>query len=239
MPAAYRPARSRRGIPTPARQALHTQSSWVSRNGSPQPSHTSPSDARLPCGAVTRQDLHVQIFVSGTWNPEKARPYSAQAVELGVRIATAGLDLACGPGTGIARYVIDGFRQAPAAGKVRYYLPREADMRAVGETVMPGADEIEQTGLDYPMRNLLQVKRSDGLFVLTGGDGALEEVIAAVVDYRVPVAIVTGAGTVATAVTALLDVYPAWRALVDFGPDVTSLIDPFLTRVGLASASRG
>jgi len=161
-------------------------------------------------------------------------------MELGARVAAGGFDLACGPGTGIARYVIDGFRQAPVGGgKVRYYLPTEADMRAAGEEIMPGADEIEQTGLDYPMRNLLQVKRSDGLFVLTGGDGALEEVIAAVVDYHVPVAIVAGAGSVAAAVTALLEVYPAWRSLVQFGPDVASLVDPFLTRVGVASASRG
>jgi hypothetical protein len=88
------------------------------------------------------------------------------------------------------------------------------------------------------MRNLLQVKRSDGLFVLTGGDGALEEVIAAVVDYRVPVAIVSGSGSVAAAVTALLEVYPAWSPLIEFGPDVASLIDPFLTRVRASSPSR-
>jgi predicted Rossmann-fold nucleotide-binding protein len=180
----------------------------------------------------------VQIFVSGTWNADKAAPYRAQALELGASIGAGGFDLACGPGTGIARHVIDGFRQAPAHGKVRYYLPTEPDMRAAGEEVMPGADEIEQTGLDYPMRNLLQVKRSDGLFVLTGGDGALEEVIAAVVDYRVPVAIVAGAGSAAAAVAALLEVYPAWRALVEFGPDVATLVDPFLTRVGVAAASR-
>jgi len=193
----------------------------------------------MPCGAVAREDLPVQIFVSGTWSPQKARPYGAQGLELGSRIAAGGFDLACGPGTGIARYVIDGFRRATAGGTVRYYLPREEDMRAVGEEVMPGADEIEQTGLDYPMRNLLQVKRSDGLFVLTGGDGALEEVIAAVVDYRVPVAIVSGSGSVAAAATALLDVYPAWHELVELGPDVASLIDPFLTSVAVAGASRG
>ncbi len=162
----------------------------------------------------------MQIFVSGTWNAEKAEPYRTQGLELGARIGAGGFDLACGPGTGIARHVVDGFRDAPGRGKVRYYLPSEEAMRAVGEDVMPGADEIEQTGLDYPMRNLLQVKRSDGLFVLTGGDGALEEVIAAVVDYRVPVAIVAGSGSVATAVTALLDIYPSWRQLVDLGPDV-------------------
>ncbi len=184
-----------------------------------------------------REDLAVQIFVSGTWKPEKARPYRDQAVELGAGIAAAGFDLACGPGTGIARHVIDGFRQAAAAGKVRYYLPTEADMAAVGEEVMPGADEIEHTGLDYPMRNLFQVKRSDGLFVLTGGDGALEEVAAAVIDYRLPVAIVAGSGSVAAAVTALLEVYPGWRDLVALGPDVASLLDPFLARVGVGSAS--
>jgi len=172
----------------------------------------------------------VQIFVSGTWKTEKAELYRDEARELGARIAAAGCDLACGPGTGIARHVIDGFRAAPRRGKVRYYLPREEDMHAVGEEVQPGADEIEHTGLDYPMRNLLQVSRCDGLFVLTGGDGALEEVIAAVVDYRVPVAIVEGAGSAAAAVTALLDVYPAWRELVELGPDVGTLIEPFLTR---------
>lgn len=185
-----------------------------------------------------REDLAVQIFVSGTWKAEKAREYRDQALELGAGIAAAGFDLACGPGTGIAGDVIDGFRQVPAAGKVRYYLPTEADMAAAGEEVMPGADEVEQTGLDYPMRNLLQVKCSDGLFVLTGGDGALEEVVAAVVDYRLPVAIVAGSGSVAAAVTALLEVYPGWRDLVELGPDVASLLDPFLARVGFASAFR-
>jgi predicted Rossmann-fold nucleotide-binding protein len=185
-----------------------------------------------------REDPAVQIFVGGTWKPEQARPYRDQALELGAGIAAAGFDLACGPGTGIARHVIDGFRRAPAAGRVRYYLPTEADMAAVGEEVVPGADEVEHTGLDYPMRNLFQVKRSDGLFVLTGGDGALEEVVAAIVDYRLPVAIVAGSGSVAAAVTALLEVYPEWRALVELGPDVASLLDPFLARVGVASASR-
>lgn len=112
-------------------------------------------------------------------------------------------------------------------------------MQAVGEEVLPGADEIEQTGLDYPMRNLLQVKRSDGLFVLTGGDGALEEVVAAVVDYRLPVAVVAGSGSVAEAVAALLEIYPDWRDLVELGLDVSSLIEPFLSRVGDGEGGSG
>jgi len=181
----------------------------------------------------------VQIFVSGTWSPEKAQPYITQALELGARIASAGFDPACGPGTGIARHVIDGFRHAAGAGKVRYYLPTEEDMLDVGEDVLPGAAEIERTGLDYPMRNVLQVKRSNGLFVLTGGDGALEEILPAVIDYRIPVAIVERAGSAAAAVAALLDVYPEWRERVEIGPDVRSLIEPFLARVSAVSAHGG
>jgi predicted Rossmann-fold nucleotide-binding protein len=180
----------------------------------------------------------MQIFVSGTWKPEKAQRYMKEGRELGARIAAAGFNLACGPGTGIARHVIDGFRDANGTGTVRYYLPTEEDMAAVGEEVLDGADEIEHTGLDYPMRNVLQVKRSDGLFVLTGGDGALEEVLPAVIDYRIPVAIVEGAGSAATAVAALLEIYPEWRELVEIGPDVETLIEPFLRRVS-ASAPPG
>jgi predicted Rossmann-fold nucleotide-binding protein len=178
----------------------------------------------------------MQIFVSGTWQPEKAQPYGNQATELGKRIASAGFDLACGPGTGIARYVIDGYRSVADRGRVRYYLPTEEDMLAVGEEVLDGADDIEHTGLDYPMRNVFQIMRSHGLFVLTGGDGTLEEILPAVIDYRIPVAIVDDAGSAAAAVAALLRVYPAWAELVTIGPDVDSLIGAFLQRV--ASSAR-
>jgi predicted Rossmann-fold nucleotide-binding protein len=178
----------------------------------------------------------MQIFVSGTWKPEKARPYREQARSLGEQIAAAGFDLACGPGTGIARYAIEGFRAARTSGKVRFYLPTAEDMAAAGETVEATADEVEHTGLDYPLRNVLQVKRSDGLFVLTGGDGALEEILPAVIDYDVPVAIVEGAGSAATAVALLLDVYPDWRHLITLGPDVDTLLGDFLARVTASAA---
>ena len=73
-------------------------------------------------------------------------------------------------------------------------------MLAVGERVAQGADEIEQTPYDYPMRNVYQVSKSDGVFVLTGGDGALEEALPALIDYGLPVGIIDGAGKAARAV---------------------------------------
>lgn len=172
-----------------------------------------------------------QIFVSGTWKASKAAAYREQGRSLGQFLARAGVDLACGPGTGIARHVIDGFRSEPERGIVRYYLPLRAEMEKVGETVEDGADEIIETDFDYPMRNVWQVKQSHGVFVLTGGDGTLEEVLPAIIDYGLPVAVVDKAGTAAVALRRLVEVYPAWTKLLRIGPDVQSVIQPFVEQV--------
>lgn len=182
--------------------------------------------------------LTMQVFVSGTWKPEKAARYSNQATDLGRLLAHAGFDLACGPGTGVARFVVDGYRSVSPRGKVRYYLPREECMRAVGERVEPGADEIVQTDFDYPMRNVFQVAQCQGLFVLTGGDGALEEILPALIDYRMPVAIIDGAGSAAQAVRRLVDLYPEWQDLLISGDDVPTVAQEFVARVNAATRAR-
>ncbi|MGQ0777920.1 MAG: hypothetical protein ACT4NY_26510 [Pseudonocardiales bacterium] len=180
----------------------------------------------------------MQIFVSGTWKTSKAAEYRKQGWSLGQFLARAGVDLACGPGTGIARHVIDGFRSEPGRGRVRYYLPLRAEMEKVGETVEDGADEIVETDFDYPMRNVWQVKQSHGVFVLTGGDGTLEEVLPAVIDYGLPVAVVDGAGTAAAALRGLIKVYPGWESLLRIGPDVQSIVQPFIDQVKAAQQAR-
>ena len=173
----------------------------------------------------------MQVFVSGTWSEAKAAAFADEGELLGRAIAASGLDLACGPGTGIARHVIDGFRSVPDRGSVRYYLPLRAHMEAVGEPVNPGADEIVETEFDYPMRNVFQVQQSDGLFVLTGGDGTLEEILPAVIDYHLPVAIIENAGSASNAVKSLLGLYPEWAELLLFGANVAEMVDEWLSRV--------
>jgi len=111
----------------------------------------------------------MQIFVSGTWNEKKASPFASQAVLLGKLIADSGYDLACGPGTGIAKYVIEGYRSVTSRGKVRFYLPSRVEMEKVGEMVGDGADDIIETDMDYPLRNIYQVRASHALFSITGG----------------------------------------------------------------------
>ncbi len=169
-------------------------------------------------------DRDIQVFVGGTWRTDKAAEYAQAAECVGALVAEAGYSLACGPGTGIARHVIDGFRSVPSrAGMVRYYLPAQAYMVAVGEEIQDGYDEIVQTDLDYPMRNVYQISKSHGLIVISGGDGTLEEILPALIDYELPVAVLKGSGQAATALEALLEVFPMWRSSVLVGDDPAEL----------------
>lgn len=184
---------------------------------------------------------NLQVFVAGTWSSDKATDYAEAAAHVGELIAKAGYSLACGPGTGISRYVIDGFRSVLSrTGVVRYYLPAQSHMLAVGEDVRPGYDEIVQTDLDYPMRNVYQISKSDGLIVITGGDGTLEEILPALIDYNLPVSALKGAGKAAVALEALLDIFPLWRAnvLIDDDPaTLTRFVFERLSHSDLRSAA--
>jgi hypothetical protein len=179
-----------------------------------------------------------QVFVSGTWRDSRAKPYADQASYLGQRLAELGLDLACGPGTGIARYVIDGYRSISPRGQVKYYLPGKPYMAAVGEEIAQGADLIEQTPYDYPMRNVYQISKSDGVFILTGGDGTLEEALPALIDYGIPVAVIEGSGEAAEALRSLLGTFPEWQELLSFATDVGSIVDSYCEQVIKLSGQR-
>lgn len=78
------------------------------------------------------------IFVSGGWRKEQAAFYKEKAESLGALIAKRGFDLTCGPGTGIARFVVDGYRSVEKRGKVIFYLPKRSEMERVGEDVGGG-----------------------------------------------------------------------------------------------------
>jgi uncharacterized protein (TIGR00725 family) len=163
-----------------------------------------------------------QIFVSGTWRSDKAAGHAEPAYRVGQLLASAGYSLACGPGTGIARHAVDGFRSVPhRTGKVRFFLPAAVHMKAVGEEVQPGADEIIQTDFDYPMRNVHQISKSSGLIVITGGDGTLEEILPALADYNLPVSGHRGSGQAVQALETLIKIFPDWapRVLISDTPE--------------------
>ena len=168
----------------------------------------------------------MKIFVAGTWSKKKAEKYSETAYSLGKQIAERGHDLGCGPGTGIAEFVVAGFRSVEnRKGKVTFYLPSRHEMEKVGEVVGDGADITIETDLDYPMRNIFQIRASEALFILTGGDGTLEEAIVALADYNLPVAAYKDSGVAIKALEVLLPLFPFWTRFLRIDNDIPTLLD--------------
>ena len=174
----------------------------------------------------------MRVFVAGTWNEEKASKFAPAAHELGKQLALGGFDLGCGPGTGVSRHVIRGYRSVDQRGKVTFYLPTRADMERVGEIVGEGADSIVQTDLDYPMRNIYQIRAADAVCIVTGGDGTLEEAVVALADYQLPVAALRGSGIAVDALELLLPLFPQWGGLLKIASDVETLVDYVASRIG-------
>jgi uncharacterized protein (TIGR00725 family) len=178
--------------------------------------------------------VSARIFVAGTWRQETAAPYAEAARRVGELIARAGHDLGCGPGTGIAEHVIAGFRSVSSRpGLVHFILPAVDHMRAVGEVVRYDlADRIEQTDLDYPMRNVLQIRRSQGLVVIAGGGGSQQEINLALHDYGIPTGVLRGSGQAARALELTLGpVFPEWAPLVCLSDDPEEITRWVLERV--------
>lgn len=178
-----------------------------------------------------------QIFVAGTWSATKAAPYASSAFEVGCELARAGFDLTTGPGTGISGHVINGYKSRDARGTVRIYLPRKEEMEKVGETVGADVDQIIQTDYDYPMRNVYHISKSNGLIILTGGDGTLEECLPALIDYNVPVIVLRESGSAAIALEYLSqNLYRDWLKLLRFVDEPHRLVPELLALMSECSA---
>ena len=164
-----------------------------------------------------------RVFVSGDWRPDEVRQFASAGRQLGVLLAEAGYDITCGPGSGVARYVLEGYYSVPAKkrGQVIFYLPKLKEMVRVGEQMELGADVIVKTGQNYPIRNVIQVESSDALIALTGGAGTTTEIISAVLDFRLPVAVLDHSGPMVQAVRAL----PSVEEEVFFGTSPEALVN--------------
>lgn len=164
-----------------------------------------------------------RIFVSGEWRAEAVKAYGEKARRLGVLLAESSFDITCGPGSGITRFVLEGYYCVPKErrGQVIFYLPKLSEMKRVGEKMEFGADIVVKTGLDYPSRNVIQVKDADALIAITGGAGTTTEIIHAALDFQKPVAILDNSGPMAEAIKCL----PSVKNEVFFAKDEVELVD--------------
>lgn len=133
----------------------------------------------------------MKILVVGTWNPIQSQEYIQQAQELGFALAEREHILVASPSSGFQGLVANFYKQNKGKHFIGYYPVLDL-MREIGEDVLVEPDEKIYTEVDYPMRNLLQVKGSDAVIGVTGGLGTLTELIAAVKDYNLPTSFYQG-----------------------------------------------
>ena len=130
----------------------------------------------------------MKIVIVGSWREENNYECENEAKEVGRLLALKGAVLVSGGGIGVSRLVVDSYREN-GGEKYICYLPSKEEMKKVGDTIGPKPDEIIETNLDYPGRNLVMLKECDGVIALNGSLGALTELINAIIDYKKRVAV--------------------------------------------------
>lgn len=93
-------------------------------------------------------------------------------------------------------------------------------MKRVGEKIEANADETNCLDLDYPMRNIIQVKAADALIAITGSTGTLMDILYAAADYNIPVACLDGSGDAIRAVKLIKKI----KGKIFYSKDVTKLL---------------
>lgn len=81
------------------------------------------------------------------------------------------------------------------------------------------ADEIYKTALDYPLRNLIQVRESNAVVTIGDSAGTVTEIVAAALDYNKPTVVLRD-GEAYSAVKKLSDV----RKNIDFVSDAEEAV---------------
>ena len=131
----------------------------------------------------------MKICIFGTWQAHKAAECKKEAEEVGKLIAERGHTLVSGGGTGISKFVVESYRKNNGKKYIAYF-PSKKIMKIVGENPGPKPDEVVETNVDYPERNLIMIRNCDAIVALHGGLGTLSEMIAAVKDYHMKVSVI-------------------------------------------------
>ncbi len=141
----------------------------------------------------------MNVFVGGPWDPVKAKERKEEMTELGKILGERGHDLTFGPGSGIVRYVLQGYKSVDEKkrGKVQFFVPHVAEMIRVGEEMKDFADEVIETQEDYLQRTVTMCHNADAFISIMGASGTLFEAIA-MMFLKKPVAILKDVGTVGT-----------------------------------------
>ncbi|MBU4069436.1 MAG: LOG family protein [Nanoarchaeota archaeon] len=92
-------------------------------------------------------------------------------------------------GEGVSEIIVKSYK-ANGGKKYICYIPSKKQMEMVGENIGPKPDELIETNVDYPERNIIMVRECDSVIALNGGIGTLTEIIHAIKDYSKKVSVI-------------------------------------------------
>jgi len=140
----------------------------------------------------------MKIFLGGFWDPYRAKRYQEQSIDLGRLLGKSGHDIYVGPGSGIVKFVMSGFKSVSNPGQVIFYLPSKKDQIKFGEDIGDFADEVLELEGHYTQRILHIAQKTDAFVAIGGAAGTLYEMIT-MMFLQKPVAIMTDSGSASNA----------------------------------------
>ncbi|HKZ34473.1 MAG TPA: hypothetical protein VJ179_01220 [Patescibacteria group bacterium] len=162
----------------------------------------------------------MKVFIGGYWDPKRAVRYASETKLLGRLLAERGHDVIVGPGSGVVRFLVEGFREVSSKGNVIFYLPKKKELIRTGEELTPFADEVIRTEEDYLHRMITMCEDADGYASIAGASGTIAEAVS-MMFLKKPVTMLEEAGAASNAGQILggLKVYAY------FSPTVEKMVD--------------
>jgi uncharacterized protein (TIGR00725 family) len=174
--------------------------------------------------------MQYKIAVSGSASNNCSRGAFKKAYEVGRQVALQGCVLVTGATIGVPEWATRG---AKSAGGVSIGLSPAVSKQAHVHTYhLPTRymDLIIYTGFDYSGRNMLMTRSSDGVIVVCGRIGTLNEFTTAFEDKRV-VGVLTNTGGVESAIDDILKLAKRGRKRIVFDDDPQRLVNKVIKMI--------
>ena len=167
-------------------------------------------------------NIRMKVLVGGYWDPKRAIRFQPETVELGRLLAERKHDIIAGPGSGILKFLLEGYLSVPKdqRGFITFYLPHPKEMVRVGEEMNDFADEVIETNEEYLERTIIMCRAADAFVSIAGASGTIFEAVATMF-LKKPVAILEEAGAASNAGQIL----GGLKAYAYFAPTVKDMVD--------------
>jgi uncharacterized protein (TIGR00725 family) len=176
--------------------------------------------------------MQYKIAVSGSANNNCKKGTFKKAYEVGRQIGLHGCVLVTGATIGVPEWSTRG---AKSVGGVSIGLSPAVSKQAHVHTYkLPTRymDLIIYTGFDYSGRNMLMTRSADGVIVVCGRIGTLNEFTTAFEDKRV-VGILTNTGGIEEEIDDILKAAKRGRSRIVFDPDPKALVEKVIQKIRL------